>query len=138
MCVYFKVEFAVAQNLIDDVLLTLTVRGPFHREGKNKFCMLNLTKRAEAPTSRYSATGNFLPYIYYVLVAKNPQKIQSRCFFKEIFHRYFLTILKYVNPSYMAAILKKNSLWLLPFYIAVATYCYFEKVHRKVRTVIVS
>ena len=47
-------------------------------------------------------------------------------------------ILNYINPSYRAAILKKNSLWLLPFYIAVATYCYFEKVRRKVRTTIVS
>ena len=69
MCTYFKVEFAVVQNMIDDVFLTLTVRGPFHRKGKNKFCMLNLTKRVETPTSRYSATGNFLSYIYSVLVA---------------------------------------------------------------------
>ena len=36
------------------------------------------------------------------------------------------------------AILKKNSLWLLPFYIAVATYCYYEKVCRTMRTAIVS
>ena len=35
MCSYFKAGFAVAQNLIDDVFLTLTFRGPFHREGKN-------------------------------------------------------------------------------------------------------
>ena len=34
--------------------------------------------------------------------------------------------------------LKKNSLWLLPFYIAVATYCYYEKVCRTMRTAIVS
>ena len=36
------------------------------------------------------------------------------------------------------AILKKNSLWLLPIYIAVATYCYYEKVCRTTRTAIVS
>ena len=35
-----------------------------------------LNKRVEAATSSYSATGE---YIYSVLVAKNHQKIQSRC-----------------------------------------------------------
>ena len=36
------------------------------------------------------------------------------------------------------AILKKNSLWLLPFYMVVATYFYYEKVRRTMRTAIVS
>ena len=39
-----------------------------------------LNERAEAATSSYSATDNFLQYIYSVLLAKNHQKIQSRCF----------------------------------------------------------
>ena len=43
-----------------------------------------------------------------------------------------------INHDYRAAILKKNSLWLLPFYMAVATYCYYEKVRRTMRTTIVS
>ena len=30
-------------------------------------------------TSSYSATGEFLQYIYSVLVAKNHQNIRSRC-----------------------------------------------------------
>ena len=34
--------------------------------------------------------------------------------------------------------LKKNSLWLLLFYMAVATYCYYEKVRRTMRTAVVS
>ena len=34
--------------------------------------------------------------------------------------------------------LKKNSLWLLLFYVVVATYFYYEKVPRKVRTAIAS
>ena len=42
------------------------------------------------------------------------------------------------NESDRAAILKKNSLWLLPFYMAVATYCYYEKVRRTMCTAIVS
>ena len=48
-----------------------------------------LDEKAEAATSRYSATGDFLQYIYSSLVAKN-QKIRSRCLvhefsFKDIF-----------------------------------------------------
>ena len=32
-----------------------------------------------------------------------------------------------INHVYRAAILKKNALWLLPFYVVVATYFYYEK-----------
>ena len=42
-----------------------------------------------------------------------------------------------INHGYRAAILKKNSLWLLPFYMAVATYLYHEKVRTTMRTAIV-
>ena len=43
-----------------------------------------------------------------------------------------------INHGYRAAILKKSSLWLLPSYMAVATYCYYEKVRRMMYTAIVS
>ena len=43
-----------------------------------------------------------------------------------------------INHGYRAAILKKSSLWLLPFYMAVATYSYYKKVRRTMRTAIVS
>ena len=36
-------------------------------------------ERVEAATSSYSATGEFLQYIYSVPVAKNHQKMRSRC-----------------------------------------------------------
>ena len=42
-----------------------------------------------------------------------------------------------INHGYRGAILKKSSLWLLLSYIAVATYCYCEKVRRTMRTAIV-
>ena len=42
-----------------------------------------LNERAKAATNHYSATGNFLQYIYSVIVAKNNQKIQSRCLIQE-------------------------------------------------------
>ena len=43
-----------------------------------------------------------------------------------------------INHGYRVAILEKNALWLLPFYMVVATYFYYEKVRRTMRTAIVS
>ena len=53
-------------------------------------------------------------------------------------YRYFVTILIMVTCSVTCAISKKSSSWLLPFYMAVATYCYYKKVRRTMRTAIVS
>ena len=39
-----------------------------------------------------------------------------------------------IDHGYRAAILKRNFMWLLLFYMAVATYYYYEKVGRKVTT----
>ena len=63
MCIYFKIETDVAQNLIDFFSLILTVRGPFHRNDfkwkkhgymgwiseKGHFCKKNLTKERKQP-----------------------------------------------------------------------------------------
>ena len=63
----------------------------------------------EAATSSYSATGEFLQYIYSVVVASNHQKI--KVFSSLIFpHSYF---------------------FLIPFYVAAASYCCYEKVRRR-------
>ena len=43
-----------------------------------------------------------------------------------------------INHGYRASILKKSSLWLIPFYMTVATYCYYKKVRRTKRTAIAS
>ena len=43
-----------------------------------------------------------------------------------------------INHGYRATLLKKNSLWLLPLYMVVATYFCYEKVRRAMRTAIVS
>ena len=45
-------------------------------------------ERVEAATSSYSATRKFLQYIYSVLVAKNHQKIRSRCLVREYSFTY--------------------------------------------------
>ena len=43
-------------------------------EKKRKLCKQKQNKRAEAATSSYWTTGNFLQCVYSVLVAKNQQK----------------------------------------------------------------
>ena len=74
-----------------------------------------------------AATGDVLQYIYFVLVAKNHQRIRSRC----LVHEFPSQILfNDINHGYTATILKKNYLWLHPFYMTMATYCYHEKVYR--------
>ena len=53
-------------------------------------------ERVEAATSSYSATGEFLQYTYSVLVAKNHQKIRSRCLVHEFsFTDIFLNFILY-------------------------------------------
>ena len=93
-----------------------------------------LNKRAEAATGSYSVKGNSSQYIYSVPVSKNHQNMQSRCL---VYKFSFTDIFNNINHGYRAVILKKNSLWLLPFYMVVATYFYYEKVHRTMRTAIV-
>ena len=43
-----------------------------------------------------------------------------------------------INHDYRAVISRKNSLWLLPFYMIEATYFDYEKVRRTMRTAIAS
>ena len=94
-----------------------------------------LNEIMEADLSNYFATSEFLQYIYSVLVAKNHQKIRSGCLVHEFF---FTDIFSDINHSYRAALLKKNYSWLLPFHMAVASHCYYEKMHRTLRTAGVS
>ena len=46
---------------------------------KTKALYVEPNERAKAATSSYSAADEFLQCIYFVLVAKNHQKIQSGC-----------------------------------------------------------
>ena len=61
---------------------------------KTRALHLELNERANVATNSYSATGNFLQYIYYVLVAKNHLKINQSVQFIN-FHSqiFFLVIL---------------------------------------------
>ena len=91
-------------------------------------------ERAEAGTSSYSAAVNFLQCIWCLwlsIIRRSNQGVWFMNFPSEMFFND-------INHSYGAAILKKSYLWLLPSYIAVATYWYYEKVRRTMRTAIVS
>ena len=87
-----------------------------------------LTERPKAATSSYSATGDFLQYVYSVLVTKNHQKIRSSLKILNFTNFPSQIFFNDINQGYRAALLQKNSLWLIPFYMAEATYCYHEKV----------
>ena len=75
---------------------------------------VELNERMEAATSCYSATGDFLQYIYFVVVAKNYQKIRPRW----LVHEFSQIFFNDSSHGCRAALLNKKSLWLLPFYMA--------------------
>ena len=50
---------------------------------KTETFYVELKERAEAATSSYSAPGDFLQYIYFVLVATNQKKTRSMCLVSE-------------------------------------------------------
>ena len=84
---------------------------------KTEALYAELNERVEAAISSYSPTGEFLQHIYSVLVAKNHQKIQSKC----LVHGFSFT-----------------DIILIAFYMALASCCYYEKVRTTIRTAIVS
>ena len=108
------------------------VRGQFLE--KQKLCLQNVTKEWKQPPV-VIRNRRVLQYTYSMLVAKNYQKIRSRCLLHEF---SFTDIFNNVNYGNKAALLKKKSLWLLQFYMDVASYCYYETVRRTMHTAIVS
>ena len=56
---------------------------------KTEVLYAELNERAEAATSSYSVTGEFLQYIFSVPVTKNHRNIRSKC----LLHEFFFSIL---------------------------------------------
>ena len=77
MSTYFKTE--TEEHSIGRSLNEKAYRGTGLVSEKMEALYAELNERVEAATSIYSASGKFLQDIYSVLVAKNHQKIQSRC-----------------------------------------------------------
>ena len=82
----------------------MALQGQFLKKTDTLYTELN--ERVEAATSSYSATGEFLQYIYSVLVAKNHQKIRSRCLVHEFSFTYifFNSIYEKVRRTMRTAI----------------------------------
>ena len=76
MCTYFKTE-------TEDQSLRKKYGGTGLVSGKTEALYAEFNKTVKAAISSYSAAGEFLRYIYSVLVAKNHQKIRSRCLVHE-------------------------------------------------------
>ena len=109
------------------------VRGYFLKKGK--LCMQNLAKEWKQPSIvilQWSIfTILFIRCFWLRIIRRSDQSVQFMNFPSQIFFND-------INHGYRAAILKKSSLWLFPSYMAVATYCYYGKVRRTMRTAIVS
>ena len=145
----FKTETDVAQNLIDDFfLIWLSENISIGRIlSKIKYGVTGLLSEktgalyaefneiAEAAIISYYPTGDFLICIILFLwpriIRRSYQGVQFINFQSQVF-------LNDINHGCRAAIMKKNYLWLRPFYMSVASYCYYEKVRRTMCTVTVS
>ena len=96
---------------------SMGVRGQFLK--KRKFNKQNLPKEGKQPPIVIRNRQFFLQRCYSLLVAKTHQNFRSRC----LVHEFPLTdTFNNINHGYRAAILNKNSLWRLPFFMAVFSY----------------
>ena len=72
--------------------------GLFSEKTENLYAEIN--ERGEPSTNCYSATGDYLQYIYVAFMTKNHQKIRSRCLDHKFSFTYiFLTILILVTEQ---------------------------------------
>ena len=97
------------------------VRGQFLK--KRKLCLQNLTKEWKQPPVVILQQVNFRNIFILCLLVRIIKRVQLMSFPSQIFFND-------INHGYKAALLKKNSLWLLSVYVDVASYCYYEKRRR--------
>ena len=91
MCTYFNIKTDVAKNLIDDFFSNFGCQRNFPQEEfykrknfggaglnseKTEVLYAELYKKAEAATGKYPVTGDFLQYIYSVLMTKDHRNIR--------------------------------------------------------------
>ena len=114
---------------------SMVVQGSFRKKRKRKHCMQNLTKEWKQPPvvilQQVVFYNTFILCLQLRIIKRSNQGVQ---FMNIPSHIFFNDMARF----FRAAISKKSSLWLLPFYMAVTTYCYYEKVRRTMRTAIVS
>ena len=126
MCTYFKTEtedHCIVKTLSEKK--NMGVRDQFLK--KRKLYLQNLTKEWKQPPVVILQQANFC-YIFILclqirIIRRCDQDVQLMNFPSQIFF-------KDINHGYKAALLKKNSLWLLLIYMNVVFYCYYEKGRR--------
>ena len=101
---------------------------------KQKLCMQNLAKELKQPAVvilQQSIFYNISIQCFWLrTIRRSDQGVQFMNFPSKISFND-------INHGYSAAILKKSSLWVLPSYMVVATYCYYKKECRMMDTAIV-
>ena len=123
MCTYFKTK--TEDHSIGKILSEkhMGVRRQFPK--KRKFCLQNLTKEWKQPPVVILQQANFCNIFILCLqiriIRRSDQGVQLMNFPSQIFFN---------DIGYKAALLKKNSQWLLSIYMHVASYCYYEKGSR--------
>ena len=89
---------------------------------KRKFCLQNLTREWKQPPvvilQQASFCNIFILCLQITIIRRSDQGVQLMNFPSQIFFN---------DIGYKAALLKKNSQWLLSIYMDVASYCYYEK-----------
>ena len=124
MCTYFKTE--TEDHSIGKILSEkkkMGVRVQFLK--KRKLCLQNLTKEWKQLPVVILQQANFCNIFILCLqiriIRRSDQGVQLMNFPSQIFFN---------DIGYKAALLKKNSQWLLSIYMDVASYCYYEKWRR--------
>ena len=124
MCKYFKTETeGHSMGKILNEKKNIGVLGQFLK--KRKLCLQNLTKECKQPPVGILQHANFcnifILYLQIRIIRRSDQGVQFMNFPSQIFFN---------DIGYKAALLKKNSQWLLSIYMDVASYCYYEKGRR--------
>ena len=101
----------------------------------HKFCIQNLTKERKQPPVNALWQAIFYNIFILCLGLRIIWRYDQGVYFMNFHSQMFFYD---INLRYTAAILKKNSLWLLPFYMSMATFCFYEMVRKTMRTAIVS
>ena len=132
MIVLFFFGFCLSEDLpIGRILSEKKHRGKeLVAEKTRKFCKQNLTKERKQPPEVF-VLYIFILCLWLRIIVSSDQGVQFMNFHSHIFFNE-------INHGYRAAILKNNSLCLLPSFTVVATYCYYEKVRRTMGTATVS
>ena len=82
MCTYFKTK--TEDHSIGKILSEKKYGGTGLVSEKTEALFAELNERVEEAPSSYSATSEFLQYIYSMLIEKNHQTIRSRCLAHEV------------------------------------------------------